>query len=432
MLVTNYNQVKMNLWSGLKKDLSTKIFYFIVFIDTANLFLQYDWFYADGGVWPLTLAMENNPWLETLGKAFSIPWHYNPVLFFCAFSFLIFGLVKEARAWTSFGLAVSLIFLQKRNMWILDGGDFFIIIFLFWHALFKLTPSKFKKQIRYAFALQLVLIYVENALLKNGPSWKEWGTALNIIWGQTYISHYWIKNLVEGVDLKWLTVSARYMELCLPFLLLFRIYRPTSYIFILYHLVIALTIKIGLFSWVNMAGWVILLFPPEPQDNSITDRRMHWAPILSYLWLVSSYLQGFNLTYFHQKMGAEFQNFLQATYVAQKWGMFCPDPRSTSYEYSFVCLKNKTPVACSEKTQSWSDTENWGRRRKQFMIKLAEKKSALLLHQGFQRYLCKINPQADEVTVTLKVFVKSLQFPKIVTTENQDWPVITKCLNEGL
>ncbi len=422
------DEIKERVWSEIKKDYSTKFLYLLIFIDTFNLALEYNWFYSEQGAWPLTLALENNSWIGTLGTTFSWPWHFTPGLFFLAFGFLIYGFLREAKAWTSICLAIALIFIQQRNIWILDAGDSFIIIFLVWHALFKLTPVQFNNHIRYAFGLQLMLIYVENALLKMGPTWTEWGTALNIIWGQTYISYSWINQLVAGVDLKWLTISIRYVELCLPFLLLFKIYRPIGYFFILYHLAIALTIKIGLFSWINMAGWVLLLSPPVSSKYLITEKRTHWAPLLSFLWLFSSYLQGLNFTYFHQRLSPKAQSWLLSTYLGQKWGMFCPDPRFTSYQYTFLCLKNNSPIPCSDEIIQWSDTDNWGRRRKQFMIYTAEKKNGVLLNEGFQRFICHKTPQADEIKVGLKAYVKDLQFPQQVKVEDRPWPVTTQCL----
>ena len=421
------DEIKEKVWPGIKKDYSTKFFYLLIFIDTFYLLLEYNWFFSDEGVWPLSYAVRNNYWLETLGTAFSWPWQFTPLLFILTFALLIYGFVRDAKAWTSLSLAIALIFIQRRSAWILDAGDFFIIIFLVWHSLFKLTPERFKHQIRYAFALQLMLVYVENALLKKGPTWNEWGTALNIIWGQSYISYAWITNLVNGVDLKWLTIGARTVELCLPLLLLFRIYRPIGYFFILYHLAIAATIKIGLFSWINIAGWLFLLVPPESSRTELNARKTHWIPVLSFLWLFSSYLQGLNFTYLHKRLGLEMQNWLLSTYVAQRWGMFCPDPRFTSYEYKFVCMKKNSIVPCSPETNEWTDTENWGRRRKQYMIKLAEKKNGFFLHQSFQKFLCRTNPQADDIKVNLKAHIKDLQFPNKIKVEERPWIAETQC-----
>lgn len=384
---------------------------------------EFTWFYSESGVWPLRHALYAN----NFGTVLSLPLYSAVSLFAIAISVLVLGIYKGTRAWMSLVLAVTITFINQRNHWILDAGDSFMVNFLYWHALFKLVPKSKTPWVRYAFGLQLVLIYVENGLLKSGPTWTEWGTALNIIWGQEYISQEWSQALARNFDLKWVTFSARYAELIIPIILLFRKYRIPVFFFVAYHFIIACSVKIELFSWVNIAGWLLLWSPPEGHWY-FSERRMMFVKTIAVSWLLLGYLQGVNILFLKKDIPLNVRNWMAALGLTQHYRMFAPDPRFTNYRYTFTCIKNSVEVPCSVETKDWENTAEWGRRRKQFMIKTAERKAVMpVMHQELQKYLCSINPEADSINISIEASVTDLKNPQLVERKNIPWPLAPDC-----
>lgn len=409
------------------EEFSSRFFYLIILIDLLLRLSEFTWFYGESGVWPLRHAFYSNFWSEFPGQLFSLPIQFTAGLFALAVGLLLFGMIKGTTALTSVALAVTITLINHRNHWILDAGDGFMIKFLYWHALFKFVPKSRTAWVQYAFGLQLFLIYIENGLLKNGPTWTEWGTALNIIWGQEYISQNWSQFIARNYDLKWLTFFARYAELIIPFLLLFRKYKFPVFFFVIYHFVIACSVKIELFAWINIAGWLLLWSPPEG-NWYFSDLRTRFVKFVAVSWLLLGYLQGVNILFLKYEIPAKTRNIIGSLGLIQHYRMFTPDPRFTNYRYTFICLKNEKIIPCSKETIEWENTANWGRRRKQFLIKTTERKAgAPVMHKGLQGYLCSINPEIDAIKISIEASVTDLKNPQLVKRTNIPWPLGPDC-----
>ncbi|MBY0515975.1 MAG: hypothetical protein K2P81_03630 [Bacteriovoracaceae bacterium] len=406
----------------LKSDLVGKLLYLIILIDSLFLIFNYQEFYGEQGIWPLSLATFNNNWLQTVGSYFALSWSFLPFVFIILFLTLIYGIIIETKGPCSILIAFLLVLIQQRNFWITDGGDFFAVLFLVWHAFFKLTPSRYSKFTRYAFGLQLLLIYVENALLRNGLTWTQWGTAIDLIWGQEYLSYKWIRDLIANRDTKILTYFARYAEMIIPLFILVNKRRFVASFFILYHLVIFFTIRIEAFALINVIGWLLYLYPPSGRPTALDLKRWSWIPVVYGCWVFIIYLQGLNLTVFKMKIPKEVKKWLSVTYVGQSWNMFTPDPRNIFYTLEISCSPE-----CGDRFKDWTNMNQWGRRRKQFVIKMAEKRKHNYLFSGFQNYVCA-SSYSDSVSIKLISQTIDLQEPTRVTFKELGWPIPGQCL----
>jgi hypothetical protein len=127
--------------------------------------------------------------------------------------------------------------------------------------------------------LQVCLVYFFGALLKTDPSWWAAGTA-----GYSALSLEQFSTGLGRALLGWphllraSTLSIYYLELLGPVLLFMpwgnrRIREVMVVLFIALHLGIAATMKLGLFPWVSILGWVLIL-PSETLDC------LQWVPVL--------------------------------------------------------------------------------------------------------------------------------------------------------
>ncbi len=406
-----------------RENLALFFFLGVILVDYLVIGLRFEEFYTDRGAYPLSLARTRNLlvyYLQDFGAALlsQAGVAYLQLLISIFASFIL----GPRKLFLSL-ILLSLFILQFRNIWILDGGDSFTIFFLYWVLLFINSSARAKPRLQYLFGLQLAFIYICNGLLKSGPSWSEAGTALKIIWSQPYISYPWINQLVEGIDLKWLTLGGLYLERTLPVLLIFRKYKWAALFFISYHLVIFATVRIDFFALINVASWLLLLYPVHAEsqqgESSLKDRLC--LGIASVILL--SGLAQFSSTYFFdKKIPVSVGMFLSASRLNQDWRMFTPDPRFTSYQYRFHCWVNGQELLCPESIRELEQVENWGRRRKQFMIKMAEKKYGDKLHHSFHEFLCRQYPLLERITITLEARILDITDLSKRTHRELPWP----------
>ena len=188
---------------------------------------------------------------------------------------LIFGLRTKFVTIVSWFLLVSL---HNRNPYILNAGDSLLRAILFWgmflpwgyrcsvDAAMDLTKENFKNSYfsvsSFALILQVLLVYVCTAILKSGPEWVPEFTAsyyaLNID-ALTTSFGVWLSQFHEV--LRYSTMAVLAFEYIGPFLFIAPIARmwPRTIAiaaFIFMHLNFELTMRIGLFPYVDA---VILL-----------------------------------------------------------------------------------------------------------------------------------------------------------------------------
>jgi hypothetical protein len=192
---------------------------------------------------------------------------------------LLVGVWPRAMTVASWLLLSSL---DARNPLLLNHGDELLKIFLFWSIFVPLTSHESSSLegakrrhlsvFTAALTLQVCVVYFFGALLKSDPSWSSTGTAMfsalsleqfSTGIGRALLS--WPRLLRVG------TLCVYYLELLGPLLIFVpwrnrRIRESAIVAFVAIHLGIALTMKLGLFPWVSILGWILFL-PTETIDS---------------------------------------------------------------------------------------------------------------------------------------------------------------------
>jgi hypothetical protein len=238
-----------------------------------------DAFYTDAGVLPRSLL-----WIprfrfsaHALGGGGPLEW----ILFLLAAAFallLLFGVWSRLTAAASWILLASL---DARNPLVLNHGDELLRILLFWSLFVPLSsgprPSAGGAARRHlslfsaALIIQVCVVYFFGALLKTDPSWSVTGTAISTALGLEQLSTGLGRELLGWPGfLRTATLCVYYLELVGPLLLFVpwknrRIREVAIIAFVAVHLGIAATMNLGLFPWVSILGWILIL-PSETLD----------------------------------------------------------------------------------------------------------------------------------------------------------------------
>jgi len=177
--------------------------------------------------------------------------------------------------------------LNMRNPLILNGGDKVMTVFLFW-GMFLPLGSRFsldglRRTIGWkgpsfaavfggtCFVLQLVTLYVLSGYAKSHPVWGTDHSAVRYaLMNEAYVRPLGTLMLEYGGFLNILTMATLFLEqvvifliLCPVYSVLFRVVVPL--LFAAFHLGIAFTLDVGLFSYACIIVWVALL-PGEMFD----------------------------------------------------------------------------------------------------------------------------------------------------------------------
>ncbi|PVY37139.1 HTTM domain-containing protein [Pontibacter virosus] len=216
-------------------------------------------------------------------------WQVQAVLFLIAAVFAVFLLLGYKTRTATIISWVLLVSLQNRNTFIAQGGDDLLRMLLFWGMFLPWgkcysydaakAPRPALQQTTYfsaatvAYIMQIFLVYFCTALLKNSPEWHTEGTALYYALSLDQILMPVGKLIYPYPELlKFLTLSAWYTELLLPFLLLIPFYNHVWRLVVvgvlfIFHISISLTLFVGLFYLINIAS-ISGLLPPQ---------AMNWA-----------------------------------------------------------------------------------------------------------------------------------------------------------
>jgi Vitamin K-dependent gamma-carboxylase len=244
--------------------------------------------YSNMGVLPLHVLFQHawNPFFFSFHTLSGL-WQVQALLFGLAavFAFLLLiGYHTRLATVVSWILMVSL---QNRNTLISQGGDDLLRMLLFW-AMFlpwgnyysfdaarqpasRLRPQPYVSVATAAYILQICLLYICTALLKNAPEWRTEGTALYYALSLDQVLMPLGKVIYPYPELlRILTHITFYTELFLPLLLFIPVYTSffrLAFVGILacFHIGISLTLFVGLFYLINFASLAGLL-PPMAMD----------------------------------------------------------------------------------------------------------------------------------------------------------------------
>lgn len=357
---------------------------FVLLLDLGIRATDLEAHYSNMGVLPLHLLFQYvwDPYLISIHNMSGL-WQVQAVLFIIEAVFAFLLLVGYHTRFVTIISWFLLLSLQNRNTLIGQGGDdllrmlLFWAIFLPWGRFYSLDAKKSTnqpKQILHfsaasaGFIIQIMLVYICTALLKDSPEWHTTGTAL-------YNALSLDQVLMPGgkliypypVLLKYLTLSTYYIEFYLPFLLLIPIYTTFFRLVVIgvlagFHFGISLTLFVGLFYLINLVS-VLGLLPPAAM-NWFEAKLLPYFQNLGYrlkkysfnipslfevrnLWQIpagrkeeiSAVKEGFVIAVLFYVIWWNFSNVPQVNYpippaarwpgmllrVDQHWGMFAPE-----------------------------------------------------------------------------------------------------------
>jgi hypothetical protein len=245
----------------------------LVLADLCARSVDLDAFYTDTGILPRSLL--RIPRFRFSVHAMMGDGRGEQLLFIlattCAFLLLI-GIWPRLTALSSWFLLASL---DARNPLVLNHGDELLKILLFW-SIFVPLSSRGGARARHlsvftaALTLQVCMVYFFGALLKTGSAWRVSGTAVYSALSLEQLSTGFGRDLLDWPALlKAATFFVYYLELLGPLLLFVpwknrRIREVAIILFVAVHLGIAATMNLGLFPWVSILGWVLILPERDP------------------------------------------------------------------------------------------------------------------------------------------------------------------------
>ncbi|MCC3154239.1 HTTM domain-containing protein [Hymenobacter sp. BT770] len=258
----------------------------VVLLDLAIRSTDLEAHYANLGVLPMAALLDHawTPYQFSLHAASGM-WQAEAVLFAIAAGLAVAMLLGYHTRLATVGSWVLLVSLQNRNPLIGQGGDDLLRMLLFWGIFLpwgrvwswdahgKPTPARldYFSAATVAYIVQLALLYWCTALLKSGPEWTRDGTALYYAFSLDQVLMPGGRLLYPYPELlRFLTFATYYTELLLPFALFLPVGVARWRLLVVgvlfgFHLVISLTLFVGIFFLVNMASLLGLL-PPVALD----------------------------------------------------------------------------------------------------------------------------------------------------------------------
>ncbi|MFA5503856.1 MAG: HTTM domain-containing protein [Vulcanimicrobiota bacterium] len=249
--------------------------------------------------------------------------------------------------------------IQLRNPMVMDGGDDFLRVLLFWTFFLplgarwsmdargkdwsKLSP-KFRSLATVGVYLQFFLLYFFAALLKTGEDWRKTGEALYYTLSiDQFTTNLGLSLLSYPEVLRYLTWAALGLEFLLPILLLVPVrftWVRGSFLLLAvsFHLGIALMLHLGIFMLIMIVSLVVFVpgawwdrrWPEEPTAEVEelppgyrlnTPTRVFAGLILAYMVYVNIYSIGHV-----QKLPTWAHVVARYTYQHQHWHFFAPFP----------------------------------------------------------------------------------------------------------
>jgi len=237
--------------------------------------------YTDDGVLPRDVLIYHflDPWHFSL-HLMNGSWGIQFLLFSLAILFaigLLFGFYTRLSTILSWLLLISL---HTRNPLLVHGGDTLLRMLLFWGMFLPLgaywsvdrwkgQQQKYPFQIisgaTYALLLQVCMMYWVTALLKTDVAWRQEGTAVWYVFSNEFFATRIARFLLDYPTLlQTLTFSTLFLEFFGPLFVFLPIWttpiRTTMVvIFMFFHLVLGLTLELGIFSYVAAVAWIPFL-----------------------------------------------------------------------------------------------------------------------------------------------------------------------------
>lgn len=233
-------------------------------------------FYSDAGVLPRYALSDSFPhsWALSPLNLFGEPSWVFAYMLLALVSYLAL-LVGYRTRWATFFSWVFFSSFSARNPIVAHGGDDLVRLCLFWSMFLNLDAHWSLKKNQnpanaplasLAFVSQLLLMYFSSALLKWHPVWHTDGTAiyyaLNLDSFATPVGQ-WLRQRPPDF-LKALTLGTFWLELLGPWVWLLalrwpRLRQSLSFVFIIFHLGLMVSLELGPFPFACAIYWIALL-----------------------------------------------------------------------------------------------------------------------------------------------------------------------------
>ena len=235
--------------------------------------------YTDSGVLPVSLVKqelwESGFWsLHALSGSVELQ-----VILFAIQGLAALSLLAGYK--TSFSTILCwllLLSLQNRNPWILNSGDMYLRLLLFWSIFLPLGQrysidsrageagkKVYASSASFCFIIQILLLYVMTGLLKNSHEWLSEGSAIYYALNVDQMVKPLGKSLLQYPDLlTFMTHSVIVLEVIIPFSLIIpaknHLFRTLGIVsLMLFHIGLWLTMELGIFVPVCLIALVALL-----------------------------------------------------------------------------------------------------------------------------------------------------------------------------
>ena len=318
-------------------------------------------------------GLSDNPLLLSLNMLSGDPlWQW--LLFFLAACFAICLILGYRSQLACFGCLVLMLSIHVRNPFVNNLGDWFLLHLLFWGCLLPLgarfsidarrrrtlgqLPGQILSVATLGILVQIAALYFFSVFKKNSPVWHTEGTAVHFALRlDRFVTD--IGEWVLSLPYDWLTTitsATLFLEQWGPILLFVPFFIAPIRLalvscFILFHTGLALTLELGIFPFVCMSAW-LLVIPGSFWDRLIAFRyRTPRQPRRTYAkkaeqevslsFVASTLLATFmllimisgNLLHIEKMSVAYYEGLykygeplINSLNLQQRWSMFSPHP----------------------------------------------------------------------------------------------------------
>ncbi len=251
----------------------------LIVLDVALRLIDMRAFYTDFGVLPRVVVIEkHNPSAHfSLLMSSGAAWFQAVLFLMTAVSGACLALGYRTRV-VAVASWVLLVSIQHRNPVILQGGDVLFRILVLFAMVLPVSNvwsvdarSKRAEPIRpslllFAYVAQIASVYIVTGMAKyKNVEWRDGLGLAYSLWLQQYTT--WVGDLMGTLPisvLQALSTGTLAVEMVVP-LFLFLPWRVPEIrniciaVMMLFHLIILLTLKVGLFTLISVVGWLPLL-----------------------------------------------------------------------------------------------------------------------------------------------------------------------------
>jgi hypothetical protein len=259
--------------------------------------------------------------------------------------------------WVTILLWVFQFSLRNRNVTLMDGSDDLAVVLVFFSIFLPLTPKQQSPQSFFnrfvnqplwhvALTIQMLCLYSFSALQKSDVTWNSTFTAVSLALRLDILTNELGRWLTQFPGLLKISTALVYsLELAGPMVYLaamlfqnrlsIRVRQAICLLFILFHLGLSATMRLGVFPYYCIAAW-ILLFPRLPDENEPAE-PLRLLPtqipslVLSLFTIFTIMILNLRTVKNTVQVPLPIQWYSAHFSLHQNWGMFAPFPALDNY-----------------------------------------------------------------------------------------------------